>query len=387
MVGGPVDNLVRAFAVHLEAAEAAGCTPTTLKIYDGRYKRYLTFLLEQGHEPPFALELLNPSLLRQCANEIKARSAGARGGTSAARQFVGCHKAVDRWLYDEGYTLVVRLAPVRLPRSPESARMPFTADEVRGLIAATTSSQTGSRDAALILLLLDTGVRIGGALGLKVDDLDLRERRIRVRLKGGRDHVLYFGSDQVRDGGRSVRAMRRWLDERAAIVERWRDEPRGDRSEDRLFLSFDGWPLSSDGFNTALKRLAAEAEVAGPVFAHRFRHAFATEFLARHPGDEHGLRDILGHLSPSMYRTYVHISHELIARRGGNLSISEQWLGGGEMERIESASVGGNPFVEPSRRDRIARARGERTGSPDLGRHQRAGAPRNATSRNSRSSR
>jgi hypothetical protein len=60
----------------------------------------------------------------------------------------------------------------------------------------------------------------------------------------------------------------------------------------------------------------------------------------RHPGDETGLRGILGHLSDVMFRTYCHISSELIAQRAGRVSLSEAWLG---------ASDAGTPYERPPR--------------------------------------
>ena len=52
----PDDNLMRYFAIHSEAVQAEGNSPATIRLYDGRYNQFLTFLHEQGHTPPFEPE-------------------------------------------------------------------------------------------------------------------------------------------------------------------------------------------------------------------------------------------------------------------------------------------------------------------------------------------
>ncbi len=323
----PADNLVRAFSLHLEACNAAGLSPKTIEIYDGRYKQFLTFLKAQGHQPPFQLELLTPVNARRASIWIREHSHGRRGGEHAAKALIATLKTGSAWLADEGYLddEVDPLARLRRPKASSSARLPLTQEDVRALRSAALDSQTGTRDIAIIRLLLDTGMRIGGLCSIMLADLDMRERRLVLRLKGGRQHVLYFGSPERRDGGGTVRAVQRYLVERNEIVARWEGRGRGDRSQGRLFLSFDGWPLQPPGFHAALKQLATTAGLTG-VFPHRFRHTMATFYLVRHPGDESGLRGILGHLSDDMFRTYTHLAHEIIAQRAGRVALSEAWL-------------------------------------------------------------
>src|SRR5258708_6508420 len=99
----PVANLVRAFATHLEAVAAAGCAKATIVLYDGRYKAFLSYLKTEGHEPPFALNLLNPTNARRCGLWVKEHSRGARGGEHAMRMELCVLKIGSAWLADEGY--------------------------------------------------------------------------------------------------------------------------------------------------------------------------------------------------------------------------------------------------------------------------------------------
>src|SRR5229473_3013814 len=193
----PADNLVRAFSLHLEACNAAGLSPKTIEIYDGRYKQFLTFLKAQGHQPPFQLELLTPVNARRASIWIREHSHGRRGGEHAAKALIATLKTGSAWLADEGYLddEVDPLARLRRPKASSSARLPLTQEDVRALRSAALDSQTG--------------MRIGGLCSIMLADLDMRERRLVLRLKGGRQHVLYFGSPERRDGGGTVRAVQR----------------------------------------------------------------------------------------------------------------------------------------------------------------------------------
>lgn len=325
---GAVDNLVRAFACHLLAVESENSSPKTLRLYEGRHKQFLTFLLSQGREPPFELDDLNAASLRRAAIWVRERSKGSRGGESAARALVTTLKTTSAWLADEGFIDADLVARVKRPRVTTVARAPFSQQEVRELVHAAMDTRSASRDVAIIHLLLDTGMRVGGLCSVLLADVDMREHRLTLRLKGGRQHALYFGSSERRDGGRTVRALKSYLVERAATVARWQDRGQHGRDRGHLFLAFDGWPLTEHGVRGIMNRLAADTHLdPGSVYPHRFRHTFATWYLVRHAGDETGLRGILGHLSDDMYRVYAHIAHEIIAERAGRVALSEAWLG------------------------------------------------------------
>src|SRR5207253_5741537 len=63
---------------------------------------------------------------------------------------------------DLGFYLTDNLSRVRRPKATTTARAPFTQHEVRQLCLAAYDTRTGQRDLAIIHLLLDTGMRVGG---------------------------------------------------------------------------------------------------------------------------------------------------------------------------------------------------------------------------------
>jgi hypothetical protein len=71
-----------------------------------------------------------------------------------------------------------------------------------------------------------------------------------------------------------------------------------------------------------IKRLGRAAGVENCI-AHRCRHTMATHYLTVHPGDEIGLRRILGHCSNEVLSDYIHLSPATVAQRAGQASLAE----------------------------------------------------------------
>jgi integrase/recombinase XerD len=218
------------------------------------------------------------------------------------------------FLEREGVLLDSPLAKLRRVKIAKRLRQPFTQTEIIALWGACRQTQNPLRDEVLFLLLLDTGMRIGEACTLMLGHVRLDERVIIVggSGKGRRERLVPIGQQSKRDGGRTIRALRAYLDQR----------PESPRGSDRLLLGRDGYPLEAAGGSEAIERLGKLAGVVdcGP---HRLRHSYATWYLTQYPGDELGLRRIIGHVSKDVLADYVHLSQTTIAQRAGNVALSE----------------------------------------------------------------
>ena len=179
---------------------------------------------------------------------------------------------------------------------------PFTQAEIQALLKAclaTAPSQgrkagfvmgraMALRDQAVILVLLDTGVRIGELARLRVRDVNLESGEVFIApFRTGRKTK----SRHVYLGRASRRALWRYLAKREL------------RPDDPLFITGNNRLLSRDGYHLVLRRLGARARVAN-VHPHRFRHTFAIMFL-RNGGDVFTLQRFLGHSSLEMTQRYL----------------------------------------------------------------------------------
>ncbi|MHB9024015.1 MAG: tyrosine-type recombinase/integrase [Armatimonadota bacterium] len=165
---------------------------------------------------------------------------------------------------------------------------PFTPDEIQRLLQATSTGFAGIRDTAMILVLLDTGVRLSELLGLRLDDVDLGLAQMKVLGKGRKERMLPI-SPVVR------RAFVKYLAHRAAL------QP----DTTALWLCDEGTEFTMWAFVNEIRRLATKGQVLG-VHVHRFRHTFASEYL-RQGGNPAYLQRLLGHTTPIMTNRYVHL--------------------------------------------------------------------------------
>jgi site-specific recombinase XerD len=167
------------------------------------------------------------------------------------------------------------------------------------LAACDRHTVTGARNYALVLTLLDTGLRAAELCGLRVGDVNMRTGLTSVMGKGQKQRTVRVGSKA-----------------RAAILRMLGFRQRA-RNGDPLWLGYhlDGQgcgALSKHGLQTMLRRLGARAEVM-PCGAHRFRRTFALWCL-RDGMDLHSLRMLMGHNSLAVLQRYLALAGEDLER-------------------------------------------------------------------------
>lgn len=146
----------------------------------GRYRWYLLNLagwLEEMGLPARPEQIGERELLRWIDARMHWAPATQYTATVACRSFF-------RWALGREHSPAERL---QLPRRSYAPQRTFDEQGVmRVLSALDTSTVKGTRDTAIVLLLLDTGLRAAEVCRLRVDHVSLAERRFIVRIKGGR---------------------------------------------------------------------------------------------------------------------------------------------------------------------------------------------------------
>lgn len=198
--------------------------------------------------------------------------------------------AMYRYAVSEG---VIEANPAALIRRPSVDRDHSTseslthAEAVRYLDAARAHSQ---RAHALVLLLLDTGIRISEALG--TTDRDLGADRLRIRRKGGKVAMIPLPE--------SLRIVLREL-----LGSDGTEVARGDEAARPIFATSTGRPWQRTDAARTLRAISERAGLGKVVTPHVLRHTHAT--LALDSGVAlHHLQDSLGHADPRTTRRYDH---------------------------------------------------------------------------------
>lgn len=218
-------------------------------------------------------------------------------------------RVVSNWLHHRGYLETNPMSRLPKPASRATTIVTFKRPEVVAMLDEARRRRNQLRDRALILLLLDTGIRIGEAMGLDFQSVDWRECSISVTGK--------TGSRNVPIGRKAKRALRTHID---------RERVAASRNEQRLFLTPSGKPLASQAATQAVRRIAeaagAKATKIGP---HTFRHTFALEYI-RAGGDSFTLQRILGHTTMDMTRRYVHLADCDLRQSHRRYAPADRWL-------------------------------------------------------------
>jgi len=219
------------------------------------------------------------------------------------------------WLVDAEYLERSPFRGMRNVRLPQRIVQPFSADELARLLAACAADTSiGTRDHAMLLTLLDTGVRCSELVQLNLEDLDLVDGRLRVlHGKGNKQRVVPFA-------GRCRDALQLYIGVRGELM-------------GPLFLAATGHgelrpgvALQPNGLKQMLRRLARDTGIP-KVHAHRFRHTFAT-WAIQHDARELDVQYLLGHSSPDLVRRYSSsYRSEQAALRHYRFSPADQMLG------------------------------------------------------------
>ncbi len=284
-------TIIEAVELFLDAKLADGVAETTEAWYRGRLERLAVYLGERELADVstqdlrlFIVSLRRPQTLyadhpyRQ-ATEGELSPATRQGYVRVIRQFF-------TWLVAEGSLRDNPTRHIKLPRLPKHQPRASSATTLGALLRATEGDEPGQkRDRALLLFLADTGCRVGGAVGLTLEDLDLAGGVAMVTEKGDKTRAVMFTPA-------TAEALRAYLQARP-VISRW------------VFPSLKtGERLHRTSINHILYRLRARAGgVVGRCNPHSFRHAFAREYILN-GGDLATLADILGHADVSVTKQF-----------------------------------------------------------------------------------
>jgi len=305
-------DLVEAAEFHRRSLERLNRSPMTLRLYRIYQDSYLAFLVEADTSPE--LDALNPQFVREWQAHLRAKSTGRRGGLVTERMGVMTLKTWARFLWDNDVYPYDPLARLKVPRVQKIHRKPFSEDEARKLVGAAAQGVNPIRDRALLLLLFDTGCRVGELCQAAIDDVDLVEGSILFRrTKNGNPRKVVFRVPSRRDGGPALSALRNWLKVREA-----RD------GVGALFTTREKLPLSTRRVREIFTELGAAARVPNS-HPHRTRHSHASEFLAQRPGAEIQLRSRLGHVSRDVLSDYISLADRTVQDIAETASLSARW--------------------------------------------------------------
>jgi integrase/recombinase XerC len=299
-----LDSHCEQFLAHLATDRAASG-------YTGRNYRQALEEFTRWHQAERSAAPAWPSLarddfrgyLRFLGRENFARAA-IRLRFSALRSFY-------KFLVRRGVIASTPIKNIQLPKLERRLPRFLTADQMNALLNAPFTefaelSQADKaegkeldraiyfRDTAILETIYSCGLRISELCGLKVEDLDLPERLVRVRGKGKKERLTPIGDHALH----AIEAY--WLT-LARIPER--PEP--------IFwaTALTPRPVAARVIQARLKGYLARAGLDPEITPHKLRHSYATHLLDR-GADLRSVQELLGHAHLSTTQIYTHVTIE-----------------------------------------------------------------------------
>jgi integrase/recombinase XerC len=271
-----------------------GNAEKTLDAYARDVRQFLAFLAAQlGHAPCLAdLGRLDPKTFRAFLASRRRTGAVSR---SLART-LSALRQLFRWLEAQHKVANRAILQLAMPKVPHSVPKPLTVAKAAGVVEPGPAAEidwTIARDAAVLLLLYGSGLRIAEALSIKVKDAPVGDRDVlRILGKGGKERLV------------PVLPVVRAAVERYVALNPYPLAP-----DDALFRGAKGGPLSPRIIQLAMERMRAALDLPPTATPHALRHSFATHLLSS-GGDLRQIQELLGHASLSTTQAYTEVDRE-----------------------------------------------------------------------------
>jgi len=288
-----LQNLIQGFKL---SCQTENKSPKTIEWYICFLDRFHQFLKRNNY--PTSVKRINKDHIRTfilfLQQEAKTPHTERPLSQSTVQGYVRTLKSFFSWLKREEYIEHNLMTGIPIPRAPVKIVNTFTQEHITNLVNyCRTSNDSGYRNLAIILLLLDSGIRVSELVNIEIEDVNLAEGHIIIRkAKGNKQRFVPIGS-------LVQKALWRYINQ-------YRPQPITERVT-RLFLSQYGIPLTKSGIQQMLRRYGKRTGITGVRCSpHVFRHTFAKNYLLN-GGDVFSLQKILGHSSLASVRIYLNL--------------------------------------------------------------------------------
>lgn len=262
---------------------ARSFSPNTIDGYTRTLKKFRVFLQD---DPPIRSITTKHIEAFLVAQPVKKKS--------KLDYYVGL-SSLWTWALKEGLVNSHQVRALQAPKAETTQVEPFSDIDIKLLFNAVSGpSPYKLKYRAIMMILLDTGLRASELCGLVVGDLHLKEGNAIVMGKGSKERRVEFGP-------RTSQAIWKYLASRGVL------QPEAD-----FLISRTGRRLDREDLAKRLHTIGMRAGVER-CHPHRFRHTFAIMFL-RNGGNSLALQRLLGHSTMEMVRHYVKLSEVDLAQ-------------------------------------------------------------------------
>lgn len=200
------------------------------------------------------------------------------------------------YLVTNKITKVNQFKLIRNPKKEKKLPNFLQGDELQKIFdTINIETPLGMRNRLIVELLYASGLRVSELTELKMNDIDVSNKEIRVTGKGDKERIVYFGD-----------YAKKYLE---LYLKEGRKELLNNKRSDYLLINNLGDNLSTRGVQMVIDDIVKEASLKHNISPHALRHTFATDLL-NNGADLKSVQELLGHSSLSTTQIYTHITNE-----------------------------------------------------------------------------
>ncbi len=266
-----------------------GASPNTLDAYSRDLLNFVDFAEGQ--------KLANPEDIN--SNHIlgwlkSLRDSGLSARTTARK--LSALRSFFRFLVEEHNLDSTPLAVINNPRIGSYLPRVLSVSEVNALLEQPDVTRPiGLRDRGLLEVTYACGLRASEAVGLKLNQVDIKVGYVRIIGKGNKERIVPMGEIAIE-----------WL---TRYLKSGRPRLLGKRASYFVFVGRAGRPLTRQRFWQLIKQYSRSAGIDRDISPHVLRHSFATHLLER-GADLRAVQMLLGHADISTTQIYTHLDIE-----------------------------------------------------------------------------
>ena len=218
---------------------------------------------------------------------------------SLARK-ISALRSFQDFLKSQGEDLSVNL---KSPRIDKKLPITLSVDEIFYLLDSVKIDKLPTklphRDKALFELIYATGIRCLEVVSIKLTDIDIENKTIKIMGKGRKERIVLFGNKAQKSLNEYINGERTHL-----LV---------DENEIYLFLNKHGSKLTTRSVQRIFEMFRRFLNMNRKLTPHKIRHSFATHLL-NEGVDLRIIQELLGHKTIATTEIYTHVSNQHLAK-------------------------------------------------------------------------
>ena len=275
-------TLEKGLATFLNALSGKNRSAATVRAYQTDILQFIAFLHANNVsiQTPSEVEKIDVmEYLSHCAKRELTGIARARK-LSALREYF-------RFLEGVGMIAKSPTTGIETPKREKNGRQVLRADEYTKMLSLAGANP---RDYAVLQVFLQTGIRVSELAHLRTTDIDFIKPSITVRGKGSVEREIALEK-------KGIHALRSYLAVRPESLSK------------RVFLNYQGEPISERGIRKLVVKYRKEAGITKKASCHTLRHTFAT-CKAEKGVPAYQLQQWLGHANLNTTQIYIHLGKQ-----------------------------------------------------------------------------